>query len=151
MKTFSYNIDICTVWIAESNNTICSIAFAKQPDFEVSETPLIKEAYIQIKDYLAGKRKDFDVPFSFIKGTEFQKKVWRALVDIDYGKTKSYKEVAEQVGSLKGYRAVGMANNKNPIAIIVPCHRVINSNGKLCGYAGGIDVKQRLLDLEKNT
>lgn len=84
-----------------------------------------------------------------MEGTSFQRGVWKALEAIPYGETRSYREIAERIGQPKAYRAVGMANNKNPIAVFVPCHRVIGSNGKLVGYAGGLDVKEKLLGLEK--
>ena len=104
--------------------------------------------YKEIMEYLNGKRKSFDIKYE-INGTEFQKKVWKELTNIPYGETRSYKEIAVAVGNPKASRAVGMANNKNPIAIIVPCHRVIGSDGKLVGYAGGLDMKRVLLTLEK--
>ena len=91
----------------------------------------------------------FDLPLDPI-GTEFQKKVWQALKEIPFGETRSYGEIAKLIGNEKASRAVGMANNKNPIAIIIPCHRVIGANGKLVGYAGGLDLKEKLLKLEKN-
>lgn len=103
----------------------------------------------EVIKYLEGKLKDFTMPFSF-KGTPFQESVWRELVNIPYGETRTYKELAEKVGCPKGPRAVGGALNKNPIAIIVPCHRVIGTNGKLVGFAGGLDIKDKLLSLEKN-
>lgn len=114
---------------------------------ENKETDLIKKAYIQLEEYFAGSRKIFDLPLKF-KGTEFQKKVWNALTKIPYGKTWSYKELAIAAGNEKACRAVGMANNKNPISIIVPCHRVIGADGKLVGYGGGLPAKKFLLDLE---
>lgn len=104
--------------------------------------------YKEIMEYLNGKRKSFDIKYE-INGTEFQKKVWKELTNIPYGETRSYKEIAVAVGNPKASRAVGMANNKNPISIIVPCHRVIGSDGKLVGYAGGLDMKRALLNLEK--
>ena len=104
--------------------------------------------YKEIMEYLNGKRKSFDIKYE-INGTEFQKKVWKELTNIPYGETRTYKEIAVAVGNPKASRAVGMANNKNPIAIIVPCHRVIGSDGKLVGYAGGLDMKRTLLNLEK--
>ena len=100
-------------------------------------------------EYLDGKRKEFDFPYKMI-GTEFQKKVWHALTKIPYGETRTYKEIATAVGNPKASRAVGMANNRNPIFIVVPCHRVIGANGKLVGYAGGLDMKDALLSLEKS-
>lgn len=101
----------------------------------------------ELEEYFEGKRKIFTVP-CVMEGTEFQKKVWTALTEIPYGETRSYKEIAVQTGNPKACRAVGMANHRNPIAIIVPCHRVVGSNGKLTGYAGGIDAKEKLLELE---
>jgi len=113
------------------------------------ETPLLKQAIAQLKEYFAGARKTFDVPLSF-KGTPFQAKDWKALLTIPYGETRSYKQIAELIGSPKACRAVGLANNRNPISIIIPCHRVIGSDGKLVGYGGGLDIKERLLALERN-
>lgn len=107
-------------------------------------------ANAQLKEYFAGKRTTFDLPLHPV-GTDFQKKVWSTLCDIPYGETRSYKEIATAVGNEKACRAVGMANNKNPIAIIIPCHRVIGANGSLVGYAGGLDMKRSLLELERNT
>ena len=104
--------------------------------------------YNEVMEYLDGKRKTFDIKYE-INGTEFQMKVWKELTKIPYGETRTYKEIAVAVGNPKASRAVGMANNKNPIAIIVPCHRVIGSDGKLVGYAGGLDMKRALLTLEK--
>ena len=103
----------------------------------------------EIIKYLNGELKRFTMPIYF-KGTHFQESVWKELLNIHYGETRTYKELAEKVGSPKGFRAVGGALNKNPIGIIVPCHRVIGSNGKLVGFAGGLDLKSRLLNLEKN-
>lgn len=112
------------------------------------KSPLSDLAFSQLEEYFNGKRKVFDFPLE-MQGTEFQKKVWKALCDIPYGETRTYKEIAIAVGNPKACRAVGMANNKNPISIVVPCHRVIGSDGKLVGYGGGIDMKIALLDLEK--
>lgn len=111
-------------------------------------TSLTDMVYEEFTEYFEGKRKKFDFPYE-LKGTEFQKKVWNALCDIPYGETRTYKEIATAVGNPKASRAVGMANNKNPIMIAVPCHRVIGSNGKLVGYAGGLDMKVGLLNIEK--
>ena len=102
----------------------------------------------QLDEYFEGKRRIFDIKVSF-DGTKFQKSVWNALREIPYGETATYKEISEKVGCLKGYRAVGLANNRNPIPIIIPCHRVIGSDGSLTGYAGGLDIKKKLLILEK--
>ncbi len=111
------------------------------------KTLLTDKAYHQLLEYFDGNRKTFDLPLRLC-GTEFQKKVWHALCEIPYGETRSYQDVAIAVGSPKAGRAVGMANNKNPIAVIVPCHRVIGASGKLVGYAGGLAMKESLLHME---
>ncbi|MFC4388699.1 methylated-DNA--[protein]-cysteine S-methyltransferase [Gracilibacillus marinus] len=104
----------------------------------------------QLNEYFSKKRKSFTIPY-VCYGTPFQQKVWKALTDVPFGETKSYKDIAEAVESPKAVRAVGGANNKNPISIIVPCHRIIGMNGKLVGYGGGIDKKVFLLDLERES
>jgi methylated-DNA-[protein]-cysteine S-methyltransferase len=105
--------------------------------------PAIKE----LREYFNGERREFTIPLD-LRGTDFQKKCWRALLKIPYGKTRSYAQIAKTVGCPQGFRAVGMANHDNPVPIIVPCHRVLNSDGKLGGYGGGLDVKRKLLELE---
>ena len=117
-------------------------------NYQEKDTELLLEAKKELEEYFEGKRKEFDLPLEQ-EGTEFQKRVWNALEKIPYGETRTYKEVAKMIGNEKASRAVGMANNKNNIPIIVPCHRVIGSNGKLIGYALGLDMKKYLLDLEK--
>ncbi len=102
----------------------------------------------QLDAYFAGDLSDFEVELG-LRGTEFQRRVWNALLTIPYGETRSYGEIAEQIGAPGAARAVGLANGHNPIAIIVPCHRVIGAGGKLTGYGGGLDRKQTLLTLEK--
>jgi len=116
-------------------------------NYEILETEIMKETVRQLIEYLEGKRKIFDVKIN-PKGTEFQKKVWEALRAIPYGETRTYKQIAEAVGNSKASRAVGMANNKNPIICIIPCHRVIGGNGKLVGFACGLEVKDQLLRIE---
>lgn len=105
------------------------------------------EAVQQLNEYFSGKRKDFKLPLA-PAGTDFQQKVWKALLEIPYGTTTSYGELAKRIGRPKAPRAVGAANGQNPVAIVIPCHRVIGSNGKLTGYAGGLDRKEALLNLE---
>ncbi len=112
-----------------------------------SRHPVLSRTRTQLKEYFSGKRKEFDLPLEF-QGTAFQKQVWKALSRIPYGKTFSYQEIAQQIGAPKACRAVGAANGKNPISIIVPCHRVIGANGTLTGFAGGIATKEKLLNLE---
>lgn len=110
--------------------------------------PVLVLAHQQLQEYFSGLRQEFTVPLS-MKGTEFQLAAWQALQTIPYGKMVSYKTIAEQIDRPKAMRAVGMANNRNPVAIIVPCHRVIGANGQLVGYGGGLDMKQWLLAHEK--
>ncbi len=112
------------------------------------KSPLSDLVFSQVEEYFNGKRKEFDFPLE-LNGTIFQTKVWNALCQIPYGETRTYKEIAIAVGNPNASRAVGMANNKNPIAIAVPCHRVIGANGKLVGYAGGLEMKEALLKLER--
>ncbi|RZG44318.1 methylated-DNA--[protein]-cysteine S-methyltransferase [Acinetobacter wuhouensis] len=110
--------------------------------------PILLETQKQLNEYFAGQRQVFDLPLDF-EGTEFQQKVWQALLTIPFGETRSYKQIAEQVGNVKAVRAVGAANGKNPISIIAPCHRVVGANGKLVGFAGGLENKDILLKIEK--
>lgn len=111
--------------------------------------PIIQQTCIQLDEYFARKRQSFELPFGIIKGTIFQQKVWKALQCIPYGKTISYAQLAEAICCPDAYRAVGAANSKNPIIIIIPCHRVINTNRKLGGYTYGLEIKKHLLDLEQ--
>lgn len=116
-------------------------------DYSREETDLTRRVRCQLDEYFAGERKDFDLPLA-PRGTDFQKKDWAALQKIPYGQTCTYKDIAQAIGCPKGFRAVGLANNKNPIMIIIPCHRVIGSDGSLTGYAGGTHIKKYLLELE---
>jgi methylated-DNA-[protein]-cysteine S-methyltransferase len=117
------------------------------PCVESSEHPLLVETEQQLREYFEGKRRTFSLALHF-RGTVFQKRVWQALLTIPYGETRSYGQIAAQIGRASAARAVGAANGKNPISIIAPCHRVIGSDGKLTGFAGGLDIKERLLALE---
>ncbi|MDM1783238.1 methylated-DNA--[protein]-cysteine S-methyltransferase [Acinetobacter bereziniae] len=110
--------------------------------------PVLLETQQQLNEYFQGHRTQFDLALDFA-GTEFQQKVWQALLMIPFGETRSYKQIAEQIGNVKAVRAVGAANGKNPISIIAPCHRVVGANGKLVGFAGGLENKDVLLKLEK--
>lgn len=138
-----------TLTIAADDKAICAVSFGRVEidNAEVKETPLITKTITELNEYFKGWRKEFDLPLA-PQGTDFQQKVWQTLQNIPYGQTRSYKEIAKAAGSPNGYRAVGMANNKNPIAIIIPCHRVIGTNGKMVGYAGGLNTKENLLKLE---
>ncbi|NBF03523.1 methylated-DNA--[protein]-cysteine S-methyltransferase [Pseudomonas sp. Fl5BN2] len=114
---------------------------------EVGDHPLLLETERQLREYFAGTRERFDLELDFV-GTEFQCKVWQALLTIPFGETRSYSQIAQQVGSPKAVRAVGAANGRNPISIVAPCHRVIGASGSLTGFAGGLQAKQFLLALE---
>jgi len=111
------------------------------------DSPVLRETERQLNEYFAGKRKQFEVELDFT-GTDFQKRVWAALLTIPFGETRSYSEIALQLGDIKAMRAVGAANGKNPISIIAPCHRVIGASGELTGFAGGLKAKELLLTLE---
>lgn len=102
----------------------------------------------ELDEYFAGQRREFSFALD-LRGTEFQLACWRALLEIPYGETRSYRDIAQAIEHPHAYRAVGMSNNRNPVAIVVPCHRVIASSGSLCGYGGGLDLKRQLLDLEQ--
>ncbi len=121
-------------------------AESKAVRFEESASAL-RPYVLELEEYFAGKRREFEFALD-LRGTDFQLACWRALLAIPYGETRSYGDIARAVGRPQGFRAVGMANNRNPVAIVVPCHRVIASDGKLCGYGGGLDVKRKLLELE---
>jgi methylated-DNA-[protein]-cysteine S-methyltransferase len=122
---------------------------ARFSDLQEQETPLHRKVKKQLAEYFAGKRRTFDLPLA-MNGTPFQQAVWRQLTKIPFGRTKSYAEIAEAVKSPKAVRAVGAANGRNPISIVVPCHRVIGKDGSLTGFAGGMNVKKKLLQLEND-
>ncbi|MEL7656091.1 MAG: methylated-DNA--[protein]-cysteine S-methyltransferase [Bacillota bacterium] len=151
-NVFYYQTELGTIGIAEDNEKITHLFFEgekfSETGYEKYESPAIKEAGKQLKEYFNGSRREFDLPLA-PTGTEFMLRVWKALQTIPYGETRSYKEIAELAGNSKACRAVGMTNNRNPISIIIPCHRVIGANGDLVGYGGGLDKKVYLLDLER--
>lgn len=115
---------------------------------EDANHPVLRKAEQQLREYFAGKRRSFSLPLD-MQGTPFQKDVWQALLDIPFGETRSYGELARLLGRPSASRAVGAANGRNPLSIVVPCHRVIGTSGKLTGFAGGIETKAHLLDLER--
>jgi methylated-DNA-[protein]-cysteine S-methyltransferase len=150
-NTYFYETLIGTVAISEDGSEITNIDLITEKPMnleDLRETSLIKEAAGQLQEYFDGKRKVFDLPLN-PSGTEFQNKVWEALKTIPYGERWSYKQVAESIGKPTAARAVGMANNKNPIMIVIPCHRVVGAKGDLVGYAGGLHIKEMLLKLEE--
>lgn len=140
-----YKSPIGTICIDANENAVTSIRLSELG--EENPSPITNKTIVQLTEYFEGKRREFDIPIE-LTGTEFQLKVWNELKKIPYGETRSYADIAKAVGNSKACRAVGGANNKNPIMIIVPCHRVIGKNGSMVGYAGGIDIKVELLKLE---
>ncbi|MDF2500251.1 MAG: Methylated-DNA--protein-cysteine methyltransferase [Anaerosporomusa subterranea] len=150
-NAYIYQMPIGEIGIVEDGTAITNVYFNRETaphDVTIKETALLKEAGRQLKDYLAGNRKSFDLLLAPY-GTEFQQRVWQALQQIPCGETRSYGEIAKSIGQPKAVRAVGLANNRNPILIFIPCHRVVGANGKLIGYAGGLEAKQYLLNLER--
>lgn len=170
MEEHFYNTPIGTICIQNSETEILSLFLQDKPD-EIGDkdkkkihnnnlqtvgcegikretSPLAKSAEKQLMEYLAGERKTFDLPLH-IEGTVFQERVWRALLEIPYGETCTYAEIAKAVGNPKACRAVGSVNHKNPLMIFVPCHRVIGADGDLVGFGGGLAVKRYLLELER--
>ncbi|MGD9424142.1 methylated-DNA--[protein]-cysteine S-methyltransferase [Pantoea sp. NSTU24] len=118
------------------------------PQVRDDDHPVLRETERQLNEYFAGERREFNLPLDFV-GTDFQKKVWQALVAIPFGETRSYSQIAREIGHPLAVRAVGAANGRNPLSIVAPCHRVIGANGKLTGFAGGLDSKAFLLSLER--
>ncbi len=156
-----YGTPFGTLFITATAEGVCSVDWRvetldQHPAYEDATEPGVaaaakwaEEAARQLEEYFAGRRKEFDVPL-VLRGTPFQMAVWKALQEIPYGETRSYKEIAAAVGRANAVRAVGQANRANPVAIIVPCHRVVGSNGSLTGYAGSqIHLKEKLLQLEQ--
>lgn len=149
-RAFCYlETPIGTLRIAESEKGILSLHF----DDSVQTPPTMRGLYLddacrQLSEYFSKKRRSFELPLD-LRGSQFQKRVWSELQRIPYGQTRSYGEIAENVGNPKAARAVGLANNRNPILIIIPCHRVVGKDKKPVGYAGGIERKKYLLELER--
>ena len=150
MNNCLYNSPIGVLKISEDNGKIIGLyPNQKEKGGQEQHSELLKEACRQLDEYFQGKRKQFDLPINY-KGTPFQEKVWRELQNIPYGETRSYEDIAIKIGSPKAVRAVGQANNRNPILLLIPCHRVIQKNGDISGFACGIKTKKYLLDLEKS-
>ena len=140
--------EIGRLYLAEENGFIVMLTSGQAPETDMlGESPLLTQAAAEVAEYLTGKRKVFSVPTK-AKGTPFQEKVWAALQRIPFGETRSYGQIAREVGSPKGARAVGMACNRNPVLLLIPCHRVVGSTGKLVGFAAGLSTKEWLLRLE---
>lgn len=151
MNYYTKNTSIGEITIIENKGFITNLYLGKKQIAANYETnSLIEESFSQLEEYLTGGRTRFNLPLN-PKGTKFQQRVWSILLNIPYGETRTYKEVAALAGNDKASRAVGSANHKNPIPIFIPCHRVIGSNGDLTGFAYGLDIKSKLLELEKTT
>lgn len=147
---YSYQTPLGHLSIESNGQAITALAFGEQKlRGTMRPTELTNRAANQLQEYFAAKRRTFDLPLA-PAGTEFQKRVWQALRDIPYGETRTYSDIAAAIGNPRACRAVGGANNKNPLPIIVPCHRVIGANGTLVGYDGGVKIKAFLLDLERH-
>lgn len=144
-----YQFENISLYLVATETHLINIQFTQPQKALLQTTELLSMATIQLDEYFQGKRTTFSLPFK-LTGTPFQLAVWKELQNIPYGQTTNYKEIAQKINKPKAYRAVGMANNKNPLPIIIPCHRVIGSNGKLIGYAGGLKLKNYLLELEKS-
>lgn len=146
-----YISPVADLYLVEERGELIEISFHRlehQEEMEEKRTELLEEVERQLQEYFAGRLQHFDLPLH-PQGTEFQKKVWKALMSIPYGETRSYGEIAKQIGNEKAVRAVGGANHVNPISIVIPCHRVIGKNGTLTGYGGGLKIKETLLTLER--
>ena len=158
METLLYartNSPVGPLFLAVSEKGLVRLEFEGReqklasPEITLQESKSAIAPYLrELNEYFAGKRREFSFPLD-LRGTPFQLACWNALLAIPYGETRSYRDQAEAIGHPKAFRAVGMSNNRNPIAIVVPCHRVIASSGSLCGYGGGLALKQRLLDMEQ--
>ena len=158
----SYKTDIGRIEIVSENGSILFVSINEELNIDEKNLPyeqtkeevidneddVCNEAFRQIVEYIEGKRKKFDFPICF-KGTDFQNLVWNELLKVPYGETRTYKDIAISIGNENASRAVGGAVNKNPLLIIIPCHRIIGSGGRLVGYRGGILLKERLLDIER--
>ncbi|SFB76654.1 methylated-DNA-[protein]-cysteine S-methyltransferase [Brevinema andersonii] len=151
-KLWYYNTLIGKIGIVENNGMIINLNFHNDLpslDCDVQETELLWQASVQLNEFLDKKLKNFSLPLYF-HGSSFMKDVWFALTEIPYGETRSYKDIAYQIGKKQAYRAVGAANNCNPLPIFLPCHRVIGNDGGLVGYRGGLEIKSFLLEMEKS-
>jgi len=152
IKYTRFKTSLCEIILAGDSKGLSNIFLkaesVKIPEEWIRDDDFFVDSVKQLKEYLSGKRTKFTIKIN-PQGTDFQKKVWKALEKIPYGNLCSYKDIAEAIGNPKACRAVGMANNKNPIPLIVPCHRVIGANGKLVGFACGLDIKEKLIDIEK--
>jgi methylated-DNA-[protein]-cysteine S-methyltransferase len=147
LKTTYLESPVGLLEIQSTEQGVRSVNFVEERRFETNENAYTQLVTHQLNEYFAGKRKVFDMPFD-LEGTPFQQRVWRELLTVPFGKTRSYMDISKALGDTKAIRAVGTANGSNKIAIIIPCHRIIGSDGSLTGYAGGLHRKKWLLDFE---
>ena len=148
LYSLTYDSPIGPLTLVASERGLVALEFGKKKRAGcIDDAKRLAPYHKQVDQYFAGKRQEFTVALD-IRGTDFQKRCWQELLKIPYGQTRSYRQIAEAVGNRNAVRAVGLANGQNPISIIVPCHRVIASDGTLCGYGGGLDIKEELLRLE---
>jgi len=148
MNIAEYDSPIGKLWLSSEDGKITALSFEEIKGGNTVCDPVLREATKQLSEYFDGMRKVFDLPLE-VKGTEFQKKVWKELIKIPFGETRSYGEIAKAIGNPKASRAVGMGCNRNNIAIVIPCHRVIGKDGSLTGFASGVGIKAKLLDHER--
>lgn len=151
MNTFQYRMDIGVIGIAEQDGKLTNIFFEADPapvGAVVQETQAIREAHRQLARYLAGELREFSLPLA-PQGTQFLRAVWDQLRAVAYGQTATYSQIAQRAGNPRAIRAVGLACARNPLPLVIPCHRILGSSGKLTGYRGGLALKNRLLEMEK--
>ncbi len=148
MPQAAYHTEFGRLTVTYNTEAITGIRRSLENEDDGIRSFLSDSAFTQLQEYFAGKRKVFRLPLAPV-GTTFQRRVWEALYAIPYGETRAYRDIAAAIGVPHAYRAVGMANNKNPIMIVIPCHRVIRAHGELTGYAGGLEMKEALLTLER--
>lgn len=144
---------ICTLVLVENGGALVGAHFGETPEtapLPLEPSPLLLEGQRQLEQYFSGQRREFQLPLSF-RGTAFQERVWRAIASIPYGQVLSYRDLAQAAGSPRAFRAAGTATGANPLAVIIPCHRVVASDGSLGGFGGGLKVKRALLELERRT
>ena len=135
--------------LVEEDGALCELRFgACSEGLALGDTPLLKQAVMELGEYFSGQRKTFTLPLN-PRGTPFQQRCWNALLQIPYGETRTYAQQAAMIGSPKACRAVGMGNHRNPLPVLIPCHRVVGANGNLTGYAGGLTIKETLLTIER--
>lgn len=145
-----YETPVGRIGISDNGQAVTGLFFPQEKETALSESALTRRALQELMEYLSGRRRCFSVPL-LPSGTPFQLSVWNALLEIPYGETRSYRDIARRIGNERACRAVGSANHHNPISIFIPCHRVVGANGSLTGYGGGLPMKEKLLMLERET